>query len=288
MDYSKTVNLPRTSFSMKANLPNREPEIQKSWEEQRIYETLAGRESPKGDFILHDGPPYSNGDIHIGHALNKLLKDFIVRYKAMTGYRTPFIPGWDNHGMPIENKVADEFRKKRQTPTRIEMRRACRGYAASWVDKQRKQFKRLGIVADWDNPYLTMSKEYESAIIKVFGELASKGYIYRGLKPIYWCTHDETALAEAEIEYADHTSHSIYVRFPLVSDPSGMFDGEPAKNCYTMIWTTTPWTIPANLAVAVHPDYDYALVALDGDRYLIAADLVDAGGRSGHRRQLRR
>ncbi|MCL5104027.1 MAG: isoleucine--tRNA ligase [Armatimonadetes bacterium] len=272
MDYSKTVNLPKTSFSMKADLANREPIFQKLWEDKRIYEKLLERDAPMGDFILHDGPPYSNGDIHIGHALNKLLKDFIVRYKAMKSYRAPYIPGWDNHGLPIEQKVADEFRKKHVVPTKLEMRKACREYAAKWVDKQREQFKRLGGVGEWENPYLTMDYDYEATIVKVFGELAKQGYVYRGLKPIHWCINDETALAEAEIEYADHKSPSIYVRFPLVTDPKGLF-GSDKKN-YTMIWTTTPWTIPANLAVAVHPDYEYAFVDVDGNRYLIAAELV--------------
>ena len=273
MDYSKTVNLPDTAFPMKANLPNREPEIQKQWEERDIYNKLISRPAPRGLFVLHDGPPYSNGDIHIGHALNKLLKDFVVRYKSMRGYRTPYVPGWDNHGLPIENKVSGDFRKKGITPSILEMRLACRDYATKWVDVQKEQFKRLGGLGDWDKPYLTMSREYESAIIKVFGELAEQGYIYRGLKPIHWCIHDETALAEAEIEYNSHTSPSIYVRFPLLADPHKFFrdNGTP---CFTVIWTTTPWTIPGNLAVAVHPDYTYAIVDADGARYLIAEELV--------------
>ncbi|MGC8861366.1 MAG: isoleucine--tRNA ligase [Armatimonadota bacterium] len=274
MDYSKTVNLPRTPFPMKADLPHREPGFQKFWEQIGLYDKLANRDAPKGTFLLHDGPPYSNGDIHIGHALNKILKDFVVRYKAMSGYRTPFVPGWDNHGMPIENKVMESFRHRHESPDRLTVRRACREYAAKWVEKQREQFKRLGCIADWNDPYLTMSREYEAAIIKVFGELAEQGYIYRGLKPIHWCIFDETALAEAEIEYEEHTSPSIFVRFPLLSDPRGLFGDRPADHCYTIIWTTTPWTIPANLAVAVHPDYEYAFVDLGEDRYLLAAELV--------------
>lgn len=274
MDYSKSVNLPKTDFPMKANLQSRETEIQSFWNEIDLYKKALEKDAPNGQFILHDGPPYSNGDIHIGHALNKLLKDFIVRYKTMKGYSTPFIPGWDNHGLPIEQKVSEGFRKKHQTPTLLETRKACREYAAGWVDKQRDQFKRLGITADWANPYLTMNYQYEATIVKVFGELAKKGYIYRGLKPIHWCINDETALAEAEIEYAQHTSHSIHVRFLLVSDPNGLFDGKDPKNSYTIIWTTTPWTIPANLAVAMHPDYEYAFVDVNGDRYVIAAELV--------------
>ncbi|MHB9038567.1 MAG: isoleucine--tRNA ligase, partial [Armatimonadota bacterium] len=274
MEYSKTVNLPKTSFPMKADLPNREPLFQKLWAERDVYNKMSERDAPNGSFILHDGPPYSNGDIHIGHALNKLLKDFIIKYKAMKGYRTPYIPGWDNHGLPIENKVSEEFRKKHLTPTKLEMRKACREYAAKWVDKQREQFKRLGVLGLWDDPYLTMNYGYEATIIKVFGELVKQGYVYRGMKPIHWCINDETALAEAEIEYADHTSPSIFVRFPLVSDPNGLFSDDLGSNNFTIIWTTTPWTIPANLAVAVHPDYDYAFVDVDGDRYVIAAELV--------------
>lgn len=272
MDYSKTVNLPKTDFPMKADLPSREPIFEKFWEEHQVYQEIAGREAPKGTFVFHDGPPYSNGDIHMGHALNKSVKDFIVRYKAMSGYRVPYIPGWDNHGLPIEQKVAEEFRKKHETPTKLELRKACRVYAEKWVNTQREQLKRLGLVSDWEHPYLTMSREYEATIIKVFGEMVEQGYVYRGLKPVYWCTNDETALAEAEIEYAEHTSHSIFVRFPLVSDPNGLF--ERKTNAYTIIWTTTPWTIPANLAVAVHPDYEYAFVDVEDDRYLIAAELV--------------
>jgi len=274
MDYSKTVNLPKTPFPMKADLPHREPGFQKLWEEIGIYHKLATREAPEGTFLLHDGPPYSNGDIHIGHALNKTLKDFVVRHKAMTGYRTPIIPGWDNHGMPIENKVMEEFRRKHEHPDRMAVRRACREYASHWVEKQREQFKRLGCTADWEHPYLTMSRDYEAAIIKVFGELAEQGYIYRGLKPIHWCIFDETALAEAEIEYEDHKSPSIFVRFPLVKDPERLFGDKPAQDCYTIIWTTTPWTIPANLAVAVHPDYEYVLADAGGRRYLLAAELA--------------
>lgn len=274
MDYSKTVNLPKTDFPMKADLPNREPGIQAIWDEIDLYKLILEKPSPLGSYILHDGPPYSNGDIHIGHALNKLLKDFVVRHAAMKGYRSPYIPGWDNHGLPIEQKVSENFRKKHQQVSLVEMRKACREYAAKWVGIQREQFKRLGVIGDWDNPYLTMNYEYEATIVKIFGELARQGYIYRGLKPIHWCIQDETALAEAEIEYAQHKSHSIYVRFPLAADPNRMFEDKPKGNCYTIIWTTTPWTIPANLAVAVHPDYEYAFVDVGDDRYMIAAELV--------------
>jgi isoleucyl-tRNA synthetase len=272
MDYSDTLNLPKTEFPMKADLARREPEFQRFWEEIDLYRKSLERPAPKGTFILHDGPPYSNGDLHLGHALNKILKDIIVKYRTMDGYRSPYVPGWDNHGMPIENNVAQEFQKRKEQPTRTQMRERCREYARSFVEKQREQFRRLGVRGDWENPYLTMSPEFEATIVKVFGELATQGFIYRGLKPIHWCANDRTALAEAEIEYAEKTSASIYVRFPLLEDPNQIFPqgGENA----TIIWTTTPWTIPANLAVAVHPDFDYAIVEAKGARYLVAYDLV--------------
>jgi len=273
MDYSQTLNLPKTEFPMKANLAEREPEFQAFWDRIGLYEKSLQRPSPKGTFIFHDGPPYSNGDIHMGHALNKILKDFIVKYKTMDGYRAPYVPGWDNHGMPIENNVAKEFRERKQTPTRVELRARCREYAAQWVDTQRGQFRRLGVRGDWDHPYLTMSPDYEAKIVQVFGELATAGFIYRGLKPIHWCPRDETALAEAEIEYEEKDSPSIYVRFPLLEDPNGLFPAGSDRN-YTIIWTTTPWTIPANLAVAVHPDFPYALVEAGLERYLLAEALV--------------
>ncbi|MCC6442515.1 MAG: isoleucine--tRNA ligase [Armatimonadetes bacterium] len=273
MDYRETLNLPKTDFPMKADLARREPEFQKFWEENRIYEKSL-EANPKGTFILHDGPPYSNGNIHMGHALNKILKDIIVKYKSLQGYAAPYVPGWDNHGMPIENEVAKEFRKAHKTPTRLEMRKRCREYAARFVDIQREQFKRLGVLGDWDNPYLTMSTGFESKIIEVFGELAQQGFIYRGLKTVNWCIYDETALAEAEIEYNLKVSHSIYVRFPLKWDPKGLFD--KSLNAYTVIWTTTPWTIPANLAVAVSSGFDYVMVRSGNDVYLLAKALLES------------
>jgi len=275
MNYRETLNLPKTDFPMRADLSKREPEIQEFWEKQDIYRKSLEKPAPKGDFILHDGPPYSNGHIHMGHALNKTLKDFVVKYRSMTGRRCPYIPGWDNHGMPIEVEVSREFREAGKKPDRLELRRRCREYAAHWVGVQRDEFRRLGVRGDWDDPYLTMSTEYEAAIVKVFGELALDGYIYRGLKPILWCPVCETALAEAEIEYAPHVSPSIYVRFPLKSDPKGIFEDLPADRCFAVVWTTTPWTIPANLALAVHPDYDYALAETGGVCYLLARDLLE-------------
>ncbi len=275
MDYGKTVNLPKTDFPMRADLTKREPDIERFWEEIDLYRLTQEKDAPRGKYILHDGPPYSNGDIHVGNAMqNKLPKDFIVKFRTMMGFRSPYVPGWDNHGMPIENNVSAEFRKAGKKPDKLELRKRCREYASHWVEVQKGQYRRLGIGGDWDNPYLTMSKEYEGMTVKVFSELAEQGYIYRGLRPIHWCYNDETALAEAEIEYADHESPSIFVRFPLVADPNGVFAGHPSQNSYVIIWTTTPWTIPANLAVAAHPDYDYVLVDIGGDRYLLAAELL--------------
>lgn len=275
MSYSDTLNLPKTDFPMRAELTKREPEIERYWEEIDLYRKSLEKPPRLGDFILHDGPPYSNGHIHMGHALNKTLKDFIVKYKTMAGYRCPFVPGWDNHGMPIEVEVQKEFRKARKKPEKIELRERCRQYAAQWVNIQREEFKRLGIRGDWENPYLTMSTQYEAMIVKTFAEFALAGYIYRGLKPIFWCTTCETALAEAEIEYHPHVSPSIFVRFPLKTDEKKLFSSVPLEHVFAVVWTTTPWTIPANVALAVHPEYTYVLVQVGADYYLAAKELLD-------------
>jgi isoleucyl-tRNA synthetase len=273
MDYKSTLNLLKTDFPMKAGLAQREPQIQQFWEEIALYRRTQEKDSPRGLFVLHDGPPYSNNDVHIGTVVqNKVPKDFIVRYKSMRGFRSPYVPGWDNHGLPIENNVSKEFMEKKIQPTKLEFRKRCREFAAHWVNVQREQFRRFGITGDWMNPYLTMSAQFEATIVGVFGELAEKGLIYRGLKPIHWCPTDRTALADHEIEYEDHVSPSIYVRFPLRSDPNSIFEGK--ANAYTVIWTTTPWTIPANLAVAVHPDADYVIVEANGGHYLLAEELL--------------
>jgi isoleucyl-tRNA synthetase len=281
MDYKKTLNITLSdkdpgAMPQRGNLPQREPEIQKRWDEIDLYRLSVEKPGPKGTFVLHDGPPYSNGDIHLGHALNKIAKDVIVKYKTMAGYRSPYVPGWDNHGMPIENEVSKEYRKKGEKPDKVTMRRRCRDYAAGFVEKQKTQFKRLGVRGDWDNPYLTMSADFEAKIVEVFGELAEQGYIYRGLKPVLWCAFCETALADAEVEYGDHTSNSIYVRFPVHRDPYNVFGGDTddPKDAYLVIWTTTPWTIPANLALAVHPDAEYVVMNVDGVKYLVAAPLA--------------
>ena len=282
MDYKQTLNItlsdkdPR-AMPQRANLPAREPQIQARWDEIGLYRLSLERPAPRGTFVLHDGPPYSNGDIHLGHALNKIAKDIIVKYKTMVGYRAPYVPGWDNHGMPIENNVLREFREAGLTPDPIRMRQRCREYAAQWVERQKAQFRRLGVRGDWDNPYLTMSTDFEARIVRAFAQLVEKGYVYRGLKPVLWCAECATALADAEVEYGDHTSRSIYVRFPVRHDPRGLFGRGPSpERCYLLIWTTTPWTIPANLALAVHPDAAYTIVDADGDRYLFADALAEA------------
>ncbi len=281
MDYKQTLNITLNdkhpgAMPQRGNLPVREPEFQAYWEEIGLYDLSLRKPAPKGKFVLHDGPPYSNGDIHLGHALNKIAKDIIVKYKTMQGYESPYVPGWDNHGMPIENEVSKEFRAKGEKPDKVTMRKRCRTYAASFVEKQKGQFKRLGVRGDWENPYLTMAPAFEAKIVEVFGELAEKGFIYRGLKPVLWCGTCETALADAEVEYAEHTSNSIYVRFPVHRDPNNLFGGgetDPPYS-YIVVWTTTPWTIPANLALAVHPDANYVVLDVGRAKYLVAEPLA--------------
>ncbi|HHV63867.1 MAG TPA: isoleucine--tRNA ligase [Peptococcaceae bacterium] len=267
MDYRDTLNLPQTDFPMRGNLPEKEPEILAKWEKTKIYEKVQKTREGKELFVLHDGPPYANGDIHLGHALNKVLKDIIVRYKTMRGYNAPYVPGWDTHGLPIEQQVIKKLGLNRHAVSVLDFRAKCRDYALEYVEIQKEQFKRLGVRGDWDNPYLTLTKDYEAAQIGVFGEMAKKGYIYKGLKPVYWCPTCETALAEAEIDYADRKSAAIFVKFPL-KDSQGLFSEE---NSYVVIWTTTPWTIPANLAICVHPEFVYALVQ-DGNESLVLAE----------------
>ena len=285
-DYRDTLNITLNdkdpgAFPQRGNLPEKEPKTLARWAEADIYRKSVERPAPKGPFVLHDGPPYSNGNIHLGHALNKVSKDIVTRFRTMQGYCSPYVPGWDNHGMPIENAVSKKFREEKRGADRVELRKACRVYAAEWVEIQRNQFKRLGIRGLWDDPYLTMSSEFEAKIVEVFGELALKGFVYRGLKPVMWCGTCETALADAEVEYENHTSNSIYVRFPLWSDTKQVFAGlEEGVPCFVVIWTTTPWTMPANLAVAVHPEADYAVVLAKKESesayYLVASALVEA------------
>ncbi|MBC8103278.1 MAG: isoleucine--tRNA ligase [Cytophagales bacterium] len=276
MEYKDTLNLPETDFPMKADLPTREPRIAETWSANDVYAKTAHRPGAER-FVLHDGPPYSNGDIHMGHALNKILKDIIVKYKAMQGFAAPYVPGWDNHGLPIEVNVVKEFRKKGEVPDKITLRKRCREYAREFVDRQKGQFARLGVRGDWENPYLTMSTEFEAEIVRTFGDLVEKGFVYRGLKPVYWCPTDETALADAEIEYVEGKKDpSIYVRFPLARDPHGVFEGAAKDHCYTVIWTTTPWTIPANVAVAVSPTAEYVVAKTGhGAVYVLAGALLE-------------
>jgi len=270
MDYRDTLNLPQTDFPMRGNLPQKEPEILAKWEKENIYAKVRSARKDREKFILHDGPPYANGDIHLGHALNKVLKDIIIRYKTMTGFDSPYVPGWDTHGLPIEQQVIKKLGLNRHAVSVIEFRKRCRDYALEYVEIQKEQFKRLGVRGDWDKPYLTLKKEYEAAQIGVFGEMAKKGYIYKGLKPVYWCPTCETALAEAEIDYADKKSMAIFVKFP-VKDSKGLF---AEAGSYFVIWTTTPWTIPANLAISVHPEFSYALVRDGESRLIVAKEMI--------------
>lgn len=274
MDYSKTLNLPQTDFPMRGNLPEREPEMLKFWHDKKIYEEMREKSAGKPKFILHDGPPYANGKLHIGHALNKILKDIIIKYKNMQGYDAPYVPGWDTHGMPIEHAAIKMMRLNRHELNPLDLRHKCKEYALECIDMQREDFKRLGVMGDWDNPYITLYPEFEAEQILVFGEMAKKGYIYKGLKTVYWCPHCETALAEAEIEYGELKSPTIYVKFALVDDKGNLPVGINAQNVYAVIWTTTPWTMPANVAIAVHPNFDYCWVQVNNEIYLIAEGLL--------------
>ncbi|MCA1059240.1 isoleucine--tRNA ligase [Rossellomorea aquimaris] len=269
MEYKDTLLMPKTEFPMRGNLPKREPDTQKKWEEMNIYQKVQERTSDRPLFILHDGPPYANGNIHMGHALNKVLKDFIVRYKSMSGFHAPYVPGWDTHGLPIEQALTNKGVKRKEM-TIAEFRKLCEEYAYEQVDNQRKQFKQLGVRGDWDNPYITLKPEYEAQQIKVFGDMAKKGYIYKGKKPVYWSPSSESALAEAEIEYQDKRSPSIYVGF-AVTDGKGVLQ----EGTQLVIWTTTPWTIPANLGIAVHADLSYVVVTVKENSYLVAEDLLE-------------
>ncbi len=272
MDYKSTINLPKTSFSMKANLPQKEPETLKYWEEMKIYESMQEIRKGKKQYILHDGPPYANGNTHIGTALNKVLKDIIVKYMTMSGYDSPYIPGWDCHGMPIEHNVVQEMGKE---VGRNKIRENCIKYAEKYVPIQRDEFKRLGVFGDWERPYLTMNPEYEINVLKTFKTLVEKGYIYRAKRPIHWCPGCKTALAEAELEYKDHLSPSIYVKFPVKRDSSPMAQNDTCPDASFLIWTTTPWTLPANVAVALHPDYDYSFIKTEQGILIVADELME-------------
>lgn len=269
MDYSDTLNLPKTKFPMKANLPTMEPQIQEFWEKKQIYKKLLERSAGLPKFILHDGPPYANGDIHIGTALNKVLKDIVVRFASMDGYNAPYVPGWDTHGLPIELQMLKSLGMRREAVSAVQLRKACREFALKFLEIQKKEFKRLGVRGDWEAPYVTLDPKYEARQILVFGEMLKKGYIYKGLKPVYWCTSCETALAEAEVEYKEARSPSIYVAFPVV-DGKGVVE----NGARFVIWTTTPWTIPANLAICLHPAKDYAVAKTSAGKLIVADELV--------------
>ncbi|MBU5364166.1 isoleucine--tRNA ligase [Enterococcus devriesei] len=269
MKTKETLQLGKTGFPMRGNLPNREGQWEKEWEENKIYEKRQALNEGKPSFVLHDGPPYANGNIHIGHALNKISKDIIVRSKSMSGFRAPYVPGWDTHGLPIEQVLANKGIKRKEM-TMAEYRKKCEEYALSQVDKQREDFKRLGIAGEWDHPYITLTPDYEAAEIRVFGKMAEKGYIYKGLKPIYWSPSSESSLAEAEVEYKDVKSASIYVAFK-VKDGKGILDNDTSF----IIWTTTPWTLPANQGISVNPAYTYVVVEAAGAKYVIAKDLLE-------------
>ncbi len=276
-DYNSTINLPKTEFPMRAGLPAREPGFLDAWEKEDLYKELMEKNQGKPLFVLHDGPPYANGNLHMGHALNKILKDFIVRYKNMAGFQAPYIPGWDTHGLPIERQAIQAYGMDRDKVSVAEFRSKCEEFAHTHVNTQRTQFKRLGVLGDWERPYLTLTHDFEATQIQVFGEMAKKGYIYKGLKPVYWCPHDETALAEAEIEYQDEACASIYVKF-AVTDDKGVIQKAigTTDNVYFVIWTTTTWTLPGNLAISVNPAFEYDLVRANGEVYVLAKELVPA------------
>ncbi|QPJ65630.1 MAG: isoleucine--tRNA ligase [Candidatus Nitrohelix vancouverensis] len=274
MDYKETLNLPKTDFPMKANLLKKEPEMLARWEEENLYGEIRRHFAGKPKFTFHDGPPYANGHIHMGHALNKILKDFIVKIKTMHGFDAGFIPGWDCHGLPIEHQVTKEERKKKNTPDKAEIRKLCREYAAGFVDIQREEFKRLAVFADWERPYLTMNFSYQASIVRELGKVAEQDILYKGLKPVHWCMSCKTALAEAEVEHADHKSTTVYVKFPVASElPASLNASSPAS---VVIWTTTPWTLPANMAICLHPDFQYAAVELNGECIIVAEDMAPA------------
>ncbi|MET0752645.1 MAG: isoleucine--tRNA ligase [Pyrinomonadaceae bacterium] len=277
LELKKTVNLPRTNFAQKANLAQAEPARLKKWNDMKLYEMIRESRKTAEKFILHDGPPYANADIHIGTALNKILKDFVVKTATMQGFDSPYVPGYDCHGLPIEThvekKLAEKGKNKADLPANT-FRRICREHASHAMDGQTRDFSRLGILGEWENPYLTMSPEYEATTARLFGKFLERGYVYKGLRPVYWCIHDQTALAEAEVEYKEHTSPSIYVKFPLVSDAKELDAALDGKNVFVVIWTTTPWTLPANLGIAVHPDFDYSAVESNDEVYIVASELA--------------
>ena len=281
VEFKETLNLPQTSLAMRANAAVRELDIQKFWEENKIYDKIISQRDKANKFILHDGPPYlSSEKIHVGTALNKILKDILLKYKSQAGFYAPYVPGYDGHGLPIENKVVKNIKGGRSALTPYELRQKCREYAHNSLRGQESEFKRLGVLGDWENPYLTIKPEYEAEQVRVFGEMYKKGYIEKGLKPVYWCASCETALAEAEVEYAGVVSASIYVRFKFddestekLRDKFDFLKSSPL-DLYSVIWTTTPWTIPSNMAISMHPKFEYTFFEYKGDIYVAAQGLL--------------
>jgi len=274
LEVKDTLNLPQTPFSMKARLPQKEPEILKKWKQMNLYQKILKKNEKKPLFILHDGPPYANGRIHLGTALNKILKDFVVKSKTMQGYKSPYLPGWDCHGLPIEIRVDQLLGAKKKNMSIIEIREECKNYALKYIDIQRDGFMRLGVFGEWEKPYLTMHPEYEAEVLRHLAAFFATGNVYKGKKPVHWCSHCQTALAEAEIEYKDHKSPSIYVKFPMISDLSKKCPALEGKKVSVLIWTTTPWTLPANLAIAFHPNYEYAAFEAQGEVFIAAKRLI--------------
>jgi len=275
VDYKDTLNLPKTRFQMKANLAQEEPKLLKFWEEREIYQKVLKEKENSEKYILHDGPPYANGNIHIGTAYNKILKDIIPKYKFMKGYNSRYVPGWDTHGLPIEFQITKDMKVKLNEMDPVELRKKCKEYAEHYIHVQREEFKRLGVLGEWESPYLTFCPEYEAEQIEVFKKMYQRGYIYKGLKPVFWCANCETALAAAEIEYQDKESPSIYVKFPVKDNLTGIFPIAKGKNNFFLIWTTTPWTIPGNMAVALHPDIEYSIVQTNRGNFILASALVE-------------
>ena len=276
LDIKNTLNLPKTSFSMKANLPQREPEMLRHWEEIDIYGKIRKTRKDSPGYVLHDGPPYANGMIHMGTAINKIIKDIIVKSRTMMGFDAPYVPGWDCHGLPIEIKVEEKLGSKKAGMSKVAIRKECRKYAEKFIEIQRQGFKRLEVFGEWDNPYLTMSYHYEAEIARAFGNCVDKGLVYKGQKPVHWCFSCKTALAEAEVEHEDHSSPSVYVAFPVESDLADIDPKLAAKDWSIVIWTTTPWTLPANLAIAFNPEFEYSAVRVNGKGYIVASGLLKA------------
>src|SRR5215467_2970120 len=276
VDLKSTINLPKTDFPMKANLPQNEPKMLARWENQRIYHRI--REVRKGApaYVLHDGPPYANGPIHLGTALNKCLKDFVVKSKNMAGFDSPYIPGWDCHGLPIEIKVDQALGGKKLQMAPTDVRLECRKYAEKYIDLQRQQFKRIGVFGRWEHPYSTMDPEYEGAVIDILYRFLENGFVYKGLRSVYWCVFDQTALAEAEVEYETHVSDTVWVKYPFAGDPSSLDPALKGKNVFTIIWTTTPWTLPASMAVAFHPEEEYVALEAEHGVYIVGERLASS------------